>query len=194
MIRSGMRVFLASLGLPALSLLLSCGGPPSPSVASSPAPAPASATGSATGSATPSPPAVEDFAFVSLHAGGSGAMRGARAEAVIRSPEEWRAWRASLRLPQDALPSVDFERQVVLAVDGEDGTNGCHAVRITAVVPAPDGLRADVTRFVPGPEQRCAMVMTRPFHAVAVTLPAGARSGSLSVSFRWSTATGNPKP
>lgn len=90
----------------------------------------------------------------------------------------------------DALPPVDFAREVVLAVDGPDGTNACHAVRITDVTAGPNGLVAAVTRFTPPPAKVCAQVMVRPVHAVVVARPAE----GVAVTFEWRDAVGSPAP
>ena len=127
-----------------------------------------------------------------LLSGSSPEMRGGPAEHVIRSDADWASWLESMHARRDQASGVDFSRELVVAVDGEDGANGCHAVRIDGVTREAGGSRVRVTRWQPSPERACTMMMVRPFHAVAIPLPPGGEPETFT--FTWRTATGEPKP
>ena len=152
------------------ALLQGCGPAPVPREATAPAP-PVSSRTVALGSAS--------------------CFHGARRSQVLADEAAWRAWVGEFSCGGDIRAgSADFTREAVVAVDGEDATNGCHALRITGIERTPSGAVVHVERYVPAPDAVCAAVMGHPFHAVAVDR--GVATGPLT--FDWKTVTGRPAP
>lgn len=185
----------ASIAALALAWILACGAAPPDAARSPAAPATASAPspgGSDSGAPQPGatiPGAEQALPLVPVATGASSRLLGDRRATLIRDAEAWRAWLQGLGLPPPQS-EPDFSRDVVLAVDGEDGSNGCHAVRIVRVLAMGAELRAEVVRLRPRPEQACTLAMIRPVHAVVVRPP----SPVASAAFSWTESVGEPAP
>lgn len=152
--------------------------PVAPVVAAAPAPAVA-----------PAGSAAAELAWSTLLEGRSGCLADGRAASVLADPPALAAWSARVTCRDEPPPQVDFARSLVIAVDGEDGANACHAVRIERIRRADSGLVVEVARHLPGAEQRCAMMVVRPYHAVVVEWPAGSPP---AVEFSWRVVVGPP--
>jgi hypothetical protein len=172
-----MNVLLALAPAALVATLQGCG--------STQAQAAASGAASATAASVPGVP-LRTVALAS-----AACVRRGRTDAVLRDVAAWDAWQRSMSC--DGTPrgqAVDFGREAVLAADGEDGPNGCHALRIVSV--RRDGARAvvRVERYVPPPDAVCTSMLVHPYHAVAV--PQDVVAGE--VAFEWVTVTGRPAP
>jgi len=87
---------------------------------------------------------------------------------VIRTPAEWQmVWQA--HAPADRqLPTVDFAREIVLAVFlGQRPTAG-YGVEIVRTINANGTLIVDYVETKPAPGAVAAQLITSPFHLVAV--------------------------
>jgi hypothetical protein len=174
-----MRLALAvALGPSLVTAMLACGA----------------GAGSGTAPTAPSPGAA---ALEHVATGTTPTLAGARAEHLFTDEAAFDAWLGALGATKPATP-IDFSKRVVLAVDGEDGSNGCHAVRILHVERSGGALKVDVARYEPAPAQArammpaqaCAMMMVRPYDAVAVE-----RTPQVpKATFAWARVTGSPAP
>jgi hypothetical protein len=91
-------------------------------------------------------------------------------EIIIRDPAEWRElWQNHARMQTEtAIPEVDFEREMVIAVTLGRRSTGGYGIEITRVERTGNGLRVDVTRTAPPPGAMTIQALTAPFHFVAV--------------------------
>ena len=81
--------------------------------------------------------------------------------------EVWRKIHYSV-FPKPALPQVDFEREMIIAVFMGQCATGGHSIDIVDVVEYADRVEVQFTRREPSPGGRTAMVVTRPFCLVKV--------------------------
>lgn len=183
--------------LAATLLLLSCGAPP-PDAPGAP---PASGSGSPQAEATAPPsepvmPSAPDPAapgdsvrvpFWSLAEGATSQLRGERSEIFLRDEASLAAWLVGNHHPEPAR-YPDLEREIVLAVEGADAPNGCHAVRVSAMALDRGVLQVAVTAHGPGPGAICSQAMNRPYHAVV--LPR--ETAFTDAEFSWSAVAGEP--
>lgn len=108
-------------------------------------------------------------------------IRGERAF-VLRDADEWdELWRehASAQLPTAAVPTVDFEKQMVIGVVLGTCPTGGYGVEIRRVERTNSGLRAAVHRTTPPEGSARTMVLSKPFHFVAL------ERSSAPVDFVW---------
>ncbi len=172
----------AVLAVPAL--LLACGG----ESARRGSPAGAAASPAAAGAAA-APSRAEEVPFDVLLASSTSRLAEGRREHLLRDAGAWRSFHQDVLGREGEPPAVDFAVSQVLAVDGEDGSNACHAVRIRSVRrAATGGLVVDVVRHLPPPDMACAMVVLRPACAVSVPRTEG------PVTFTWRFETSVPDP
>lgn len=110
-----------------------------------------------------------------------------RAAAALRGAAALRSWWAGTACEGPGPPEVDFERDIVLAVRGAEGSTGCYAVRIAEVrTGVGGGYRVIVHRHVPEASTPCPMIVVHPAHAVKVPRVRG------PVDFEWRTVQGPP--
>jgi hypothetical protein len=100
-------------------------------------------------------------AFSALDTGG---------ELVIRNRTEWsELWLKHARMQTgSAIPEVDFEREMVIAVTMGRRSTGGYGIEITRVKREGNGLRVEVTRTTPARGAMTIQALTAPFHFVAV--------------------------
>ena len=100
-------------------------------------------------------------AFSALETGG---------ELVIRNRTEWsELWQNHARVQTGtAIPEVNFEREMVIAVTLGRRSTGGHGIEITRVERTGNGLRVEVTRTAPARGAMTIQALTAPFHFVAV--------------------------
>src|SRR5262245_58513804 len=88
-------------------------------------------------------------------------------ERVVRTAEEWqKLWQehtAGIQ-PRPALPKVDFNREMVLAVFMGEQQTGGYSIEIAAVKPGERELTAQVRRTSPPAGAITAQVITHPFY------------------------------
>ena len=88
-------------------------------------------------------------------------------QAVIKTPAEFEAlWRT--HAPGRPAPSVDFNKNMVLAVFLGSRPSGGFAVQITSAERVGDALVVTWSERRPGPDSMAAQVMTAPAQMVAV--------------------------
>ena len=118
------------------------------------------------------PPA--GVAFGTIAAGAYSWRAGAAANLVIKDPGAWLAlWTqhtdmpvavGAAPLPRPALPAVDFERDMVLAVFMGGFGSGCYGIGVQSIARLDAKLQVNVLRTEPGPGAICTMAITSPFH------------------------------
>lgn len=109
-------------------------------------------------------------AFVDLVLGSTSGITEEHTE-VVRTPEAWaRLWRShnSHILPTPALPEVDFEKRMVLAIILGQRNSGGWSIEIVDVAFQGTTLAADAVVRSPEPGQPTTLAMTSPFHFVTV--------------------------
>ena len=174
---------ISTLGIPAL--LLACDGPPQ----RGPEPAAVARASESGASRVGTPATGKPVPFTVLFAASTSRLQGERRERVIRDEAAWRAFHADVLGRPGEPVAVNFDAFQVLAVDGEDGSNTCHAIRIEAVRRMADGnLLVHVVRHVPPPGAVCGMAMMRPACAVGVPRTPG------PVTFAWRVEASVPAP
>lgn len=91
-------------------------------------------------------------------------------ELVIRNRTEWsELWQNHARMQTGtAIPEVDFEREMVIAVTLGRRSTGGYGIEITRVERMGNGIRVEVTRTAPAPGAMTIQALTAPFHFVAV--------------------------
>jgi hypothetical protein len=88
-------------------------------------------------------------------------------QVVVRSAAEWQSlWQR--HAPGRPAPTVDFTRNMVLAVFLGSRPSGGYQVEITGVRSDGKGLVVEWTERRPGPGQMAAQVLTSPSHIVTV--------------------------
>jgi hypothetical protein len=93
------------------------------------------------------------------------------AEKVIRTPAEWTAlWREahSIQVPPPAVPKVDFDKEMVIAVFMGQRPTGGYAITIEDVVFGDKEIRVTVREQSPPPDALTTQALTQPFHMVVV--------------------------
>jgi len=90
---------------------------------------------------------------------------------VIRKADEWKKLWAKTHgnvTPPPAVPEVDFDKNMVLAVyQGQKGSGG-YDVKIVKVVKGNKGVTAQVKETAPGKDDIVLTVITSPYHIVVV--------------------------
>jgi hypothetical protein len=107
-----------------------------------------------------------------------------RAEHVFREAAAFATWWNATTCGRRKVPAVDFAKEMVLAVEDADASNGCHDVRVLRAEAGAEGLSVFVERRVPGPTELCTQQVVRPVSAVAVPRSEG------EVVFIWQVVTG----
>jgi hypothetical protein len=93
-------------------------------------------------------------------------------QAVARNDSEWKAlWQR--HAPGRPAPSVDFAKQIVVAVFLGSRPSGGYQVQINGVRAEGDALVVQWSESRPGPGQVAAQVMTAPSHIVVVARHTG---------------------
>jgi hypothetical protein len=146
---------------------------PAPSEPTAVAP-PAPAADAPTQVAAPAPPAGAS-AYVPYDAGAVPIRRiGQWSTSMISTPERLvirddssyaRFWQG---LGAGARPSVDFTRDVVIAVAAGQQQTGGHGIQVQRVTRSGQGLAVDVVETAPGPGCPVAQTQTQPVDVVAV--------------------------
>jgi hypothetical protein len=99
------------------------------------------------------------------------------ARQVIRDDGAYARFWAALGVGE--RPSVDFSRDVVIAVAAGQRTTGGHAIAVTRVTRAGAGLAVDVVETVPGAGCMATQQLTQPVDVVVVAA-ADAKTWSFS--------------
>jgi hypothetical protein len=95
---------------------------------------------------------------------------------VIKTADQWKTvWTKThaFMTPAPPMPPVDFDKQMVLAVFMGQKPSGGHAIEITKVVPAGQGLTVHVKETKPGPGDITTAVITSPYYFAVVPKVAG---------------------
>lgn len=91
---------------------------------------------------------------------------------VVRTQTEWNEfWRwhqGALFDPSAKIPTVDFEKEMVLAVTMGLRPTGGYAIKIKSVESTSTSLKIIVAQEVPTPDAIVTTAFTAPFHFVAV--------------------------
>lgn len=101
---------------------------------------------------------------------GSRSVQEAPRQVVVKDLKEWEELWSDVtknQMPAPAIPKIDFERQMVVAVFMGTQNSGGYSVRITGVEEG-DKLTVKVKQSVPPPGAMSAAVMTAPYHVVVV--------------------------
>lgn len=97
----------------------------------------------------------------------------ARKDYVIVEGTEWRKlWNVVYANTSEppALPSVDFNTEMVIAVfQGGKGSSG-YAIEVTSILEKPSSLEVAVKEYSPGKESIVLPALTAPFHIIKVKL------------------------
>jgi uncharacterized membrane protein len=92
---------------------------------------------------------------------------------IARTDDEWRALWATHAGPGTEAPSVDLSRVVVAAAFAGERPSAGHTIDITAVDQPGGGVRLAVEERAPDRHSVSALILTSPFHIVAVERVAG---------------------
>jgi len=93
-------------------------------------------------------------------------------QVVVRTPAEWKAlW--SNHAPAEKLPTVDFSKQMVVAVFLGTRPSAGHSVEIVGVRMQEKELIVDYVQKQPGRGTMAAQMLTEPYHLVAVEQHSG---------------------
>jgi hypothetical protein len=100
-------------------------------------------------------------------------------EKVMRTPTEWAAlWRqAHANRTPPAAPSVDFAKEMVIAVFMGQRSTGGYSIAIENVAFGEKEIRVTVREQTPPPDAIVTQALTQPFHMVVV------RKSALPVKF-----------
>lgn len=90
---------------------------------------------------------------------------------TFRDAAAFAAWWQTAAPGADAIPSVDFTSQVVVAISSGAAPNGCHSVAVTGATRDADSLVVQVERRLPAPSAICAQMIVHPVVVVALPLP-----------------------
>ncbi len=126
-----------------------------------------------------------ELAFRSLDRGDYAAIQEAGC-VVVRSQAEFAELWHRIHQAGSAerpLPGVDFSRQLVLASFQGQQPSGGHSISIDRVVDRGDQLTVLVSKRVPAADAFVTMVLTSPYHLVAVDLADG-HAAFVRVEFR----------
>lgn len=89
---------------------------------------------------------------------------------VLRTRTEWeKLWKLHQGTvdPATAIPAVDFEKEMVLAVTMGRKPTGGYAIKIKRIEPTSTGLIIFVAEQMPGPGALVTQAFSAPFHFVA---------------------------
>jgi hypothetical protein len=114
--------------------------------------------------------AADEVAVAQRFSGEYGGIEEA-ARRAVRDAQAWAKLWAELQKivePVPALPEVDFERQMVLAVFLGQRSSGGHSVRIESVKRDGDELAVSVSVRSPPPGGMVTMALTQPYDIVVV--------------------------
>lgn len=95
---------------------------------------------------------------------------------AIRDAASWTSLWAehnSNRQPAPAVPAVDFNTKMVVAVFLGSRPNGCYSVAITRVLQGNSNTTVKYREGTPRPADVCTQVLTNPAHLAAVPLASG---------------------
>lgn len=95
---------------------------------------------------------------------------------VIRSMGSWSAFWSRLHAnitPEPDLPSIDFERQLVIAAAMGLRSTGGYGIRVEEVSRTGEDIEVVVVESSPGPGCLTTQAFTAPATAIAVALPVG---------------------
>ncbi|MEM7246860.1 MAG: hypothetical protein AAF533_16020 [Acidobacteriota bacterium] len=111
-----------------------------------------------------------------------------RGTAVLRDAGMLERWWTQVACRTGSPPVVDFDANVVVAIQDRPGPNGCYDARIASIAPTPSGLEARVWRRVPGPGESCTMALVYPIDAVVVP------RFTETLTFTWQDVPGGEAP
>ena len=93
------------------------------------------------------------------------------ARLVIKTEDRWKeVWRKVhlLRLPKPAVPKIDFQKEMVIAVFMGERKSGGYKIEIKKIVKTEKDIVVEVEEKEPSPESFQSMALTQPYHIVVV--------------------------
>jgi len=103
------------------------------------------------------------------------------ARLVIKTEDRWKeVWGKvhRLRLPQQELPKIDFQKEMVIAVFMGERKSGGYEIEIRKIIKTEKEIVVEVEEKEPSPESLQSMALTQPYHIVVV------KSSPLPVKFQ----------
>jgi len=103
------------------------------------------------------------------------------ARLVIKTEDRWKeVWGKVhlLRLPQQDLPKIDFQKELVIAVFMGERKSGGYEIEIRKIIKTEKEIVVEVEEKEPSPESLQSMALTQPYHIVVV------KSSPLPVKFQ----------
>jgi hypothetical protein len=92
-----------------------------------------------------------------------------KSEFLIRNDTDWKSFwskHKSRQMPVPAAPSVDFKKDMVIALVAGTKPNGGFVLKINSVNTTDKGVLVDATLTKPRPDQPTAQMMSQPFDIV----------------------------
>jgi len=93
------------------------------------------------------------------------------ARLVIKTEDRWKeVWRKMhlLRLPKPAVPKIDFQEEMVIAVFMGERKSGGYNIEIRRIMKTEKEIVVEVEEKEPSPESFQSMALTQPYHIVVV--------------------------
>ncbi len=93
------------------------------------------------------------------------------ARLVIKTEDRWKeVWGKVhlLRLPQQELPKIDFQKEMVIAVFMGERKSGGYEIEIRKIIKTEKEIAVEVEEEEPSPESLQSMAITQPYHIVVV--------------------------
>jgi PrcB C-terminal len=120
--------------------------------------------------AAPRPPAEKgtDVKFATVQTGTQGGPEKAE-QSVATTPEEWaKLWKNYRRnlVPAPALPEVNFEKEMIVAVAMGTKPSGGYAIAIKRIEKTDKGVVVHYRETAPAPGGIGIAVLTQPFHII----------------------------
>ena len=93
------------------------------------------------------------------------------ARLIVKTEDRWKeVWGKvhRLRLPQQELPKIDFQKEMVIAVFMGERKSGGYEIEIREIIKTEKEIVVEVEEKEPSPESFQSMAITQPYHIVVV--------------------------
>ena len=93
------------------------------------------------------------------------------ARLIVKTEDRWKeVWGKvhRLRLPQQELPKIDFQKEMVIAVFMGERKSGGYEIEIREIIKTEKEIVVQVEEKEPSPESLRTMALTQPYHIVVV--------------------------